>query len=689
MTLHNIQEHGINNITFKPHKETFTFDALLDEKTTQVQAFEKVAQQICDEIIQGYNGTIFVYGQSGSGKTHTMYGPEDQKDSGDINNMGVIPQSCAYIFGILNNAQHPLLNGMLSYKVECEFIEVYNEQLRDLLNLSNKPVIKEQCINALKDEWRVIIKNIQRRQVRNLSEVLTAIRMASSNRTVRGTNLNATSSRSHMVMKLIVKIETADGVRTGVGNFSDLAGSEKIKKTGAVGQGLVEAKNILKALSTLVSVIKALVEKKLPPFKDSKLTFMLKDSLGANCKTALLIACSPHVFNRDETVRSLGFGKLAKRIKNKAKINAVRTKSQLVAENDKLKAQIEKLKHAKASEVDLEAAAAAKKEMQKLKQRIEELEHGNQSLSDQISCNNEEKAVTDEQLERMNNDFEQLKLKTEELTSEMESRNSAIEAYEKQVSDFDGLKQRLMKQTNDLKSVTKRLNESNNDLNVENERLQATNTQQMNEMDRLKKQYTKEHEEQQSLHNKWKSELDSKKSQFSQQEVQLSQKIESLQLEMKQSDEAQQSMQGEMNAMSDKFKESQRQVHALQDEKRMMDNDLKEKTETIDTVCAENEELKLRIKELLAQLGVKQGENEALQTTLEGEKTRHANEMEEQKAVLNELEFEVETKCTEIKMKDIAMEEMKRAHQQEVDNLRFEMEGLQNDNQMAEEMKKQ
>ena len=224
-----------------------------------------------------------------------MYGPEDEKDSDNIEKMGVIPQSCAYIFNILNNKDHPLVEGMLSYEVQCEFVEIYNEQLKDLLDLNNKPEIKQICVNAHRDEWKVIVRNVQRRRVKDMMEVLTAIRFASKNRTVAGTNLNATSSRSHMVMRLIVKIETADGVRTGIGNFSDLAGSEKVKKTGAKGKRLQEAKSILLSLTTLSRVIEALVKNKLPPFQESKLTFMLKDSLGGNCKTALLIAASPHV----------------------------------------------------------------------------------------------------------------------------------------------------------------------------------------------------------------------------------------------------------------------------------------------------------------------------------------------------------------------------------------------------------
>lgn len=155
----------------------------MDSDTTQVQAFQNVAQQICDEIIQGYNGTIFVYGQSGSGKTHTMYGPEERKGGASIADMGIIPQSCGYIFNILSNPTHPLVQGMESYVVQCEFIEIYNNKVRDLLNPLNGPVIRERKVPKTRDEWKVVVENIESRQVHSLEEILIAIQSAKRNRT--------------------------------------------------------------------------------------------------------------------------------------------------------------------------------------------------------------------------------------------------------------------------------------------------------------------------------------------------------------------------------------------------------------------------------------------------------------------------------------------------------------------------
>merc|ERR1712232_1054359 len=124
-----------------------------------------------------------------------------------------------------NQPNHRLVNGMESHVVQCEFIEIYNNTVKDLLNPRNKPQIKQRKVPKTKDEWKVVVEGVETRQVFNLGEILKAIRDASKNRTVAKTNLNATSSRSHMIMRLIVKITTKDGgERTGVGNFADLVG---------------------------------------------------------------------------------------------------------------------------------------------------------------------------------------------------------------------------------------------------------------------------------------------------------------------------------------------------------------------------------------------------------------------------------------------------------------------------------
>ena len=168
-----------------------------------------------------------------------------------------------------------------------QLTEIYNEKLRDLLDPTQTPIIREVMVAK---KFVPVLQNVTTKQVDNLEECITAIRIATSNRTIASTNLNATSSRSHMVMRFIVSIETKNGMKqTGIGNFADLAGSEKVKKTGVKGKQLKEAGNILKSLTTLSQVIDSLEKgRKHIPFKDSKLTFMLKNSLGGTSLSKVL-----------------------------------------------------------------------------------------------------------------------------------------------------------------------------------------------------------------------------------------------------------------------------------------------------------------------------------------------------------------------------------------------------------------
>jgi len=190
-------------------------------------------------------------------------------------------------------------------------------------------------------------------QVHNVGDVLKLIAAALYRRTKAATQMNATSSRSHMLMRLTVITKTKKGqVRIGVGNFADLAGSEDQRKTGAKGQRLEEAKKINLSLLTLEKVINALsnpTRSKHIPYRESTLTHVLKDSLGGNCKTTLVVNVSPHIFNRSECKRTLHFAQRCKLIKNKAKINRVYTNDELMIKlkqmqdkNDKLNDIIKK-----------------------------------------------------------------------------------------------------------------------------------------------------------------------------------------------------------------------------------------------------------------------------------------------------------------------------------------------------------
>jgi len=691
LKIYNIEEHGHANghanINFKSKIDKFTFDAVMGSDTTQDQAFQRVAQQICDEIVQGYNSTIFVYGQSGSGKTHTMYGPEEKKDSVELIEMGVIPRSCGYIFNILNNPDHPLVKGMDSYVVQCEFLEIYNNTLRDLLNPQNSPEIRERPIPKTKDEWKVEVTNIETRQVSNLGEILKSIRDASKNRTVAKTNLNATSSRSHMIMRLIVKITTKnDGERTGIGNFADLAGSEKVKKTGARGQQLREAQGILSSLSTLAAVIDALVHKKLPPYKDSKLTFALKDSLGGNSKTALLIACSPHVFNRTETVNSLKFGRRCRRIQNKAKLNIKMTRSQLEKENARLLEEIERLRGGaglnipkssrKQPAVDPEVLTQMQKEKEQLMEEINQLKAMNDKFSDQLA-----------ERDRIQAENEQKQQDYDELLERIKAKEEELEAEREMLAEMEADRDLISQQRDDLSVVHKQLTQSEAQLQVEKDRLLHANEKQSEELNKWKKEVDLMKESQSALQAKWSAEFESKKSQFSQQELEMSKQIESMQVTIDEDKQYRAATQRELKLNQETLQQRQDRIHELEDELRALRALLEEEKAQHAETRAENERLRNEIEMLKSQLRTEKLKSEKVEA-------QHNAELDDLGMKINDMEVQIETKSTKVLELEHRLEAMQRKHAVEVDTVRMEVQSLrdlnvrlQEENQTAVDLK--
>ncbi|CAG8548568.1 5520_t:CDS:10, partial [Ambispora gerdemannii] len=295
----------------KEYQGNFTFDAIFPTETSQKQVFEHSIKPIVDDVIGGYNGTVFAYGQTGSGKTFTM--------------MGLIPRIVEQIF-------HDILSSpsTMEYTVKVSYMEIYMEKIRDLLNPQNDnlPIHEEK-------NRGVYVKGLLEVYVSSVSEVYEVMKRGGNARVVAYTNMNAESSRSHSIFVITVNQKNlADGsVKSGRLSLVDLAGSEKVGKTGASGQTLEEAKKINKSLSALGMVINALTDGKSThiPYRDSKLTRILQESLGGNSRTTLIINCSPSSFNEAETLSTLRFGMRAKSIKNKARVNAELSPAELKA----------------------------------------------------------------------------------------------------------------------------------------------------------------------------------------------------------------------------------------------------------------------------------------------------------------------------------------------------------------------
>jgi len=282
----------------KPTKTEYEFDRVFSGNATQVEIF-KDTKPLIQSVMDGYNVCIFAYGQTGSGKTFTMEGVED--------NRGVNFRALSELFRIKRQRKDYV------YKISVSMKEIYNEKIRDLLAEKES----EEELKILTGDRGMYVKGLTSIPVETEEDVLTMMKRGNSNRSVGKTNMNEHSSRSHSLLSVEVEGEnTIAGIKYfGKLHLIDLAGSERLSKTMATGERLKEAQAINKSLSALGNVIESLQKKSTHvPYRNSKLTYLLQDSLGGHAKTLMFINVSPTSYDGEETNCSLTFATRVRKV---------------------------------------------------------------------------------------------------------------------------------------------------------------------------------------------------------------------------------------------------------------------------------------------------------------------------------------------------------------------------------------
>jgi kinesin family protein 3/17 len=445
----------------KGDTKTFQFDYVYPMETTQREIYDQVAFPIVDSIFQGYNGTVFAYGQTGCGKTYTMMGVVDNPEL-----KGIIPNAFSHIFGFIKTEGQSK-----KFLVRCSFVEIYNEEVRDLLVNNNKKLdIREDKKKG------TYVKDLTYVTLKDTEDIQRCLDKGNKNRHVGATSMNDQSSRSHSLFTVYLEIEENGKIRSGKLNLVDLAGSERVGKTNATGQTFDEGKKINLSLTALGSVIDALsFNKKYVPYKDSKLTRLLQDSLGGNTKTVMFANISPASYNYDETVGTLRYASRAKLIKNAPKINEDPKDALLRKYEEEIKALKEQLTNAKSGEKVKKIKKVKKPKAPKIKKEDninegegegedeeEQEKDENDGYNDFALVVDEDKAKLEARLAELEKnllDNKKLEISEQNANGDKEELQKKIKEQEEENKKFREYREQQLKQSEEMEKKLKKLEE--------------------------------------------------------------------------------------------------------------------------------------------------------------------------------------------------------------------------------------
>jgi len=467
--------------------KSYAFDKVWGPETGQQGVFQDV-EPMALSVIDGYNACIFAYGQTGSGKTYTM---EGSKSNGQY---GISQRTIQKLFRLLQDkAQQHQRNAaaqdeespspQFEYKIEVGMLEIYNDEVYDLLDpgfssSSTSPGTPRKKALDIRHgvDKTVEVPGLIKESVNTVSEVLSALDRGNSNRAKASTNLNEHSSRSHMILRVEVTSGVGEAKSKGSLYLVDLAGSERVRKSEVEGKALKEAQHINKSLSALGNVMEALDRKASHvPYRDSKLTYLLQNSLGGNSRTMMVVTACPHNDSYDETIFALKFATRVRRInlgsahKNVTSKNLEETVKNLTSEMSLL---------SKAKERSETQLLSLKREKERVEDKL--------SKASQSRANSKEEMRTLSVLRQTNNDitsrWQKEKIIREEKTADLAKVQEELQRLQKDMRNMKREQELLLQQNEDKENnifqLKKDLRSAKDQLNEEKIRLRRSQVMQ-------------------------------------------------------------------------------------------------------------------------------------------------------------------------------------------------------------------